>query len=92
MTISITGDFDGGNPKASERIIQASQTAFTIFPYSEDGDPNYKFRLEVRVRNTSSRKQKLTLAIDWQDTTYQRFRDYVFVMKNVRKIYVFCNS
>lgn len=78
MTLSITGDFDGGNPRASDSIIQTSQDAFTIFPYSEDGDPNYKFRLEVKVRNPSSKKQKLKLKIEWQDITYQYLRDYVY--------------
>jgi len=78
MSISITGNFDGGNPKDPERIHRRAPNAFTVEPYSEDGDPNYKFRLEIRVYNSSSYNEKLKLMVDWQEIAYQRFRDYVY--------------
>ena len=84
--IQITGDFDGGNPKDPNSIIQTDSNSFTITPYSEDDDPNYKFRLDIKVFNHSS-----DTANDYmhgglsqnEDTSFQNrpdlfFRSYFF--------------
>jgi hypothetical protein len=77
--IQITGDFDGGNPKNPESIIQTAPNSFTIIPYSEDGDPNYKFRLDLKVLNNSSDTLKLDLTIDWQEPRFNHLRTYVYL-------------
>ena len=76
--IHIIGDFDGGNPKDSESIIQNDERDFTIIPYSEDNDPNYKFRLDVQVKNNSEEIRKLHLSIDWMEPQFNHLRNYIY--------------
>ncbi len=76
--ISISGNFDGGNPKDPKCIIQTKHNSYTIIPYSEDNDPNYKFRLDVKVKNNSKETKKLELFIDWREPKYNNLRDYVY--------------
>ncbi len=77
-TLSITGNFDGGNPKDPGSIVETGPNAFTIIPFSEDNDPNYKFRLDVKVINRSSETQRLDLTIDWQEPKFNYLRNYVY--------------
>ena len=84
--IHISGNFDGGNPKDPDSIIRTGQNSFTIIPFSEDNDPNYKFRLDVRAINRSSVTQKLHFFIDWQEPKFNYLRNYVF-LKNEKDFY-----
>lgn len=77
-TIEITGDFDSGNPKDPRSIIRTGDNSFTIVPFSEDGDPNYKFKLDIKALNGTPRNQKVLLKIEWQDGEYKSLRDYLF--------------
>lgn len=77
--VILTGDFDGGNPKDAEAIVQTGEQAFSIRPYSESGDPNYRFRLDVVASNTSCRTETIDLRILWEEPIYQAFRDYLWV-------------
>jgi len=78
--VTITGDFDGGNPKNGSEIVQVADDAFIIRPFSEDGDPNYKFRLEIEATNHSKQAQRIRLIVDWVEPTYQSLRDYLFLL------------
>lgn len=82
-SIEIFGDFDGGNPKDPGSIIQTGPKAFTIIPFSEDNDPNYKFRLDVKVINCSAETQTIALTIDWQEPRFNYLRNFVY-SKNER--------
>ena len=81
--ISISGNFDGGNPKDPNNIIQTAPNSFTIIPFSEDNDPNYKFRLDAKIINRSAVTRKVKIHIQWQEDTYNTLRDYVF-LKNAK--------
>ena len=83
--IEISGDFDGGNPKDPESIIQNDERDFTIIPYSEDNDPNYKFRLDVQVKNNPEETRKLYLSIDWVEPQFNHLRNYIYA-KHKRQI------
>lgn len=76
--IHIIGNFDGGNPKDPGSIIQNDERDFTIIPYSEDNDPNYKFRLDVQVKNNSEEIRKLHLSIDWVEPRFNHLRNYIY--------------
>jgi len=76
--IHIIGNFDGGNPKDPRSIIQTGSNDFTIIPYSEDNDPNYKFRLDVQVKNNSEEIRKLHLSIDWAEPQFNHLRNYIY--------------
>lgn len=76
--IEITGDFDSGNPKNPGSIIRTGDNSFTIVPFSEDSDPNYKFKFDIRVRNRTSMNQAIRLKIEWQDAEFKSLRDYLF--------------
>jgi len=76
--IDITGSFDGGNPQDPDAIIQTGANAFTVIPFSEDNDSNYKFRLDLKVINHSSDRIKLHLNIDWQEPRFNHLRNYVY--------------
>jgi hypothetical protein len=77
--ITITTDLDGGNPRDSAGIERTGPDAFRITPFSEDGDPDYKFRLEVIATNHSPHPREIELTIDWQEPVYQQYRDYVYL-------------
>jgi hypothetical protein len=76
--IQVFGDFDGGNPKDPKSIIQTGLNAFTIIPYSEDNDPNYKFRLDIRIINNTAETRKIELTIDWQEPKFIYLRNYLY--------------
>jgi len=75
----ITGNFDGGNPKDQKRIIQTGLNSFDIAPFSEDGDPNYKFRLDIKVVNRSSSEQHVNLHIKWREPRFNHLRNFVYL-------------
>jgi hypothetical protein len=78
-SLDITGNFDGGNPQDPDAIIQTGAKAFTIIPFSEDNDPNYKFRLDLKVFNHSSDSIQLRLTIDWREPRFNYLRNYVYL-------------
>jgi hypothetical protein len=79
MPLRIDGDFDGGNPKGEEDIVRQGENGFVVYPFSEDGDPNYKFRLDLKVRNEAPHARKISVTVDWRTHEYMKYRDYVFL-------------
>jgi hypothetical protein len=77
--ILLDGGFDGGNPQAPAAIQQLAVDRFRVFPFSEDGDANYKFALHVRATNTTGVPAPLTLEIDWADEVYMENRGFAHV-------------
>ena len=76
--IHVIGDFDGGNPKDPNSIIQGDSDTFTIYPYSEDNDPNYKFRLDVQANNDVRETKRLHLFIEWKEPQFNHLRNYIY--------------
>jgi hypothetical protein len=77
--VRITNEFLGANPVAPGSIEEAGAGRFVIRPYSEDGDGNYKFCLNVKVLNPGQADERVTLDIDWADAEYMDCRDYVLL-------------
>ena len=77
-SIRLISEEDGGNPRDPKDIIQNDIHRYTIRPFSENGDPNYKFRLEVVAVNPQSKPIDLQLTIDWQDTRFNQYREVVY--------------
>ena len=69
---------DGGNPRSLYDIKQREDD-FYIFPFSEDGDPNYKFHMNVKVENNSKETIQVKFTINWGDTHYQGDRKYLLL-------------
>ena len=75
----IRGDFDGGNPQSGEAILRRGEGEFTIHPFTEDGDPNYKFRMDLKISNTGKESRPISLTVDWETEAYMVHRDYCFL-------------
>ena len=75
----IINDFEGANPAQPEAIDVLADDRVRIRPFSEDGDGNYKFCLNVKAVNETTDPAPLTLEIDWDDLEYMGPRNYVLV-------------
>lgn len=73
---------DGGNPRTLFDIRRNGKKGFFIKPYSEDGDNNYKFRLNVKLINNNYRHARVLFIINWNDTEHQHNRNFVMIYKN----------
>lgn len=80
--ISLHTIADGGNPRNSEAIWRDDFDTFSITPFSEDNDPNYKFRCEVMAENLSGRAHEIQLKIHWHENLYARYRSHVYLKYN----------
>lgn len=70
---------DGGNPQTGSAAEQLGDGHFRIYPYSEDGDINYKFALSVAVQNESRDPERVTMDVDWGDTEEMAARFFVHI-------------
>lgn len=75
----ITGSFAGGNPQSQENIVALGGRSYAIFPYSEDEDPVYKFRLDLKVSRDSSDTGDIALVFDWKEERFSEYRSRIFV-------------
>ncbi len=75
----IENRYPGANPRRAGDVEKLGPGRFVIRPWSEDGDGNYKFCLNVEVVNDSDAPQALSLLIDWDDIEYMDCRDYVLL-------------
>ena len=75
----IVNNFEGANPSQPEAIEILAADRARVRPFSEDGDANYKFCLNIKAINEGSAAEPLTLEIDWDDLEYMDCRDYVLV-------------
>lgn len=73
---------DGGNPRKQSQIHQIEQNAFSITPFIEDNDPNYKFRFEIHAINKTCRSQKIFLRINWNEPLYNEYRTTIYCTRN----------
>lgn len=71
--------FEAANPHSPDDAVMLSPGKAIIRPWSEDGDGNYKFLLDVGLTNDADNDQPLDLAIDWRDTEYMSVRGYVMI-------------
>lgn len=83
--IKLISEEDGGNPRDPLDIVQESSHRYTVRPFSEDGDPNYKFRLEVTAVNPQSKVADLELAVDWQDVRFNQYRNIAYCRNDRQK-------
>ena len=74
----IENAFEGANPRQAADVEELAAGRFLIRPWSEDGDGNYKFCLNVRALNEGA-AQRVQLRIDWEDIEYMDCRDYVLL-------------
>ena len=72
---------DGGNPRNAHDIIQRADD-FYIFPFSEDGDPNYKFHMCVQLKNRTAKSVPTKFTVDWGDEVYQMDRTHLLICKD----------
>ncbi|MCX7591754.1 MAG: M14 family zinc carboxypeptidase [Kiritimatiellae bacterium] len=84
MCILLHTGHEGANPQNAAAIRQTGRNVFTVLPWSEDGDSNYKFAFDVTVENPSVDTQQLDLTIDWAEppeigTRYMGCRRSVFL-------------
>jgi len=77
-TLHITGSFEGGNPQDPESIVLTDKDTFLVQPFSEDGDPIYKFRLDLKAVSNSDEQQRVNLRICWKDEEYAKYRTRLF--------------
>lgn len=77
--IRLDVSFEGANPHTPGDAAMVSDETALIRPWSEDGDGNYKFLLNVAMTNDGHNEKPITLHIDWQDTEYMDVRDYVMI-------------
>ncbi len=71
--------YPGANPRRASDVEKVAPDRFLIQPWSEDGDGNYKFCLNVEAINESGSPEPVTLLIDWDDLEYMDCRDYVLI-------------
>lgn len=71
--IVVTGKFDGGNPQCSSDIVRADDAVFSIYPYSEDRDDNYMFRVDLKVCSSHREPKKVTLRMEWRAWKAERY-------------------
>ena len=71
--------YPGANPRRASDVEKVAPDRFLIHPWSEDGDGNYKFCLNVEAVNESDAPERVTLLIDWNDIEYMDCRDYVLL-------------
>ncbi len=75
----ICNRYPGANPRRASDIEKLAPNRFLLRPWSEDGDGNYKFRLNVEAINESEKPQHLKLLIDWDEPEYMNLRDYLLL-------------
>ncbi len=75
----INNRYPGANPRRASDVEKVGPDRFLLRPWSEDGDGNYKFCLNVEVINESADPVEVDLLIDWEDIEYMDCRDYVLV-------------
>jgi len=73
--IVVMGKFDGGNPQCSSDIVKVDDLTFRIYPYSEDRDDNYMFRVDVRVCSSYRKSKHVTLFFEWRAWRAERYMD-----------------
>lgn len=79
MSVQLQVGYDGANPHDPGSIERLSEDHYRVYPFSEDGDANYKFALAVRVVNASASPEPLVLDVDWATLEYMGARDFVHV-------------
>jgi hypothetical protein len=77
--LEVTGNFDGGNPQDQEYILPIGENGYSIFPYSEDEDPVYKFRLDLKIKKQAAEEGRLLLLFDWKDERYIQYRSRLYL-------------
>jgi hypothetical protein len=77
--VRLENAFEGANPRRRGEVRELAPGRWLVRPWSEDGDGNYKFCLNVKAVNDSPAEQELALEIDWDDLEYMDCRDYVLL-------------
>jgi hypothetical protein len=75
----ICNRYPGANPRRASDVEKLAPNRFLLRPWSEDGDGNYKFCLNVEAINETGKPQDLKLLVDWDDLEYMSCRDYIMV-------------
>jgi len=79
MSVRVEVVRDGGNPQDLAAIERAGKHRFRVRPYSEDGDANYKFALNIRLINDGAELEPVALEVDWGDERYMEARRFLYI-------------
>ena len=79
MSVEVDCGYEGANPSRPDAIERIGENHFRVYPYSEDGDGNYKFALSVRATNRAGGPEAVTLDVDWQDEEYIADRAFAHI-------------
>jgi hypothetical protein len=63
-------------------VSEIGDNKFSVVPFSEDGDPCYKFRLDLVLHNGTQEKQRICIELEWKDVEYQEYRNEVFISRD----------
>ena len=88
--MKIDNCYEGANPRMPGDVEKLASNHFLVRPWSEDGDGNYKFNLNIKAINDTDSPEPLDLQIDWADLEYMGDRDYVFLGKGEQ--WEFCSA
>jgi len=77
--IDVYGNFEGGNPQDPNSIKLLGAAEFAVYPFSEDEDPVYKFRLDVVIANNGGENAGVHLAVHWGDEEFIGYRNVVYL-------------
>jgi Zinc carboxypeptidase len=79
LAMKIDNRYEGANPRLPGDMVELSPNHWRLHPWSEDGDGNYKFCLNVKAVNDTKAIQALILEVEWADSEYMDCRDYLFI-------------
>lgn len=77
--MSVIGCFEGGNPQGKDAISRISDNVFLVKPFCEDNQANYKFRLDIVIKNEGAQRRVVNVIVDWDDSTHSRYRDNFYM-------------
>lgn len=78
--VTLTGHFDGGNPRRASHVRSSGNRAFTVTPTWED-EPNraYGLRFAVMAEHAGIDPVELTVNVDWGTELHMEYKDVYYV-------------
>jgi hypothetical protein len=71
--------FDGANPQSASDVERIGENHYRVRPFSEDGDGNYKFSLNLKLVNDGQTPIPARVDVDWADGEYMDSRGFGFI-------------
>ena len=78
--LTVTGHFDGGNPKNASNIRREGPGVFTVTPaWERQPEEAYGLAFAVLVRNEDTKGHAVTLRVDWTTTQHMEYKGYYYL-------------